>query len=190
MMKSTKTEETTKMKSCTKCQSSENGFFKDSRLKSGYKSICKNCDVKYKRSPSAVKRCRATQFGKVTKNKKANDAKYRSSPKGLLVAKNQKYKRRSIIGQGKIKLHEWQSLMQVFDEKCAYCLIGGEMTIDHIKPISKGGLNAIENILPACRSCNSKKQSKPFEVFCSEEIKNRILTTLTRLNTRTTTKTK
>ena len=166
------------MKVCTKCQSTSNGFFKDSRLKSGLKSICKKCDVKYVRPASKVKRNKPYKWGKVTKNKKANDAKYRASEKGRITAKNQKYKRRAIIGQGKIKLHEWKSLLAIFCGKCAYCMEDGEITIDHITPISKGGTNTIENILPACRSCNSKKKCKPFESFCDENTKKRIISKL------------
>ena len=33
-------------------------------------------------------------------------------------------------------------------------------TRDHIIPISKGGNNVKENIVPAYRSCNSKKHNK------------------------------
>ena len=33
-------------------------------------------------------------------------------------------------------------------------------TRDHVIPISKGGNNTKENIVPACGSCNSKKKDK------------------------------
>ncbi|MCK4464389.1 MAG: HNH endonuclease [Bacteroidales bacterium] len=35
-------------------------------------------------------------------------------------------------------------------------------TKDHVIPISKGGDNTKENIVPACQSCNSKKFNKIF----------------------------
>lgn len=34
------------------------------------------------------------------------------------------------------------------------------MTIDHIKPKSKGGDDSLENLDPMCESCNSKKADK------------------------------
>ena len=34
------------------------------------------------------------------------------------------------------------------------------MTIDHIKPKSKGGSYDIENLDPMCSYCNSKKSNK------------------------------
>jgi len=34
------------------------------------------------------------------------------------------------------------------------------MTIDHIVPKSKGGLNTIENLQPMCHTCNTKKADK------------------------------
>ncbi len=169
------------MKACTKCDSTENGFFKDSRLKSGVKSVCKKCDQSYKRSKEALLKGRLSQKGKVTKNKKINDAKYRASLKGRISAKNQKYKRRSITGQSKIKHYEWSLILNAFDGKCAYCQKNGEITVDHITPLAKGGMNTFDNILPSCRTCNSSKQAKLFEVFCNNETQTRIMNTLQKL---------
>ncbi len=47
-------------------------------------------------------------------------------------------------------------------KRCCYCLTteansGIPMTIDHIQPVSKGGLNAPENLCLACRTCNEYK---------------------------------
>jgi hypothetical protein len=37
---------------------------------------------------------------------------------------------------------------------------GGALTVDHIKPLSRGGLHVQENMQTLCRSCNSKKGDK------------------------------
>lgn len=44
-------------------------------------------------------------------------------------------------------------------DKCWMC--GGKYeSIDHVKPLSKGGSHFLSNLRPACSSCNSKKRSK------------------------------
>ena len=52
--------------------------------------------------------------------------------------------------------------MSYFGDKCWMCS-GDFETIDHVKPISKGGSHMLSNLRPACRSCNSSKSAKwPF----------------------------
>lgn len=46
---------------------------------------------------------------------------------------------------------------------CVYCGSSEDLTIDHIKPISKGGENTFDNVTIACRSCNSRKGNKIHE---------------------------
>lgn len=42
---------------------------------------------------------------------------------------------------------------------CHYCQ-GSANTADHIVPVSQGGGNDLDNLLPACTSCNSTRQDK------------------------------
>jgi 5-methylcytosine-specific restriction endonuclease McrA len=48
---------------------------------------------------------------------------------------------------------------------CQFCgKVGGDLTLDHVVPRSRGGKNSWENIVTACRECNSKKRDRtPFE---------------------------
>lgn len=58
---------------------------------------------------------------------------------------------------------EWLALLTRFDGRCAYCGGGGRMTKDHVIPITRkdlGPTDSIENILPACKPCNSQKNNK------------------------------
>ena len=43
---------------------------------------------------------------------------------------------------------------------CHYCGSLDDLTIDHKTPLSRGGTNEIANLVPACRSCNSRKHVK------------------------------
>ena len=62
--------------------------------------------------------------------------------------------------------NEWQAILDKYNYKCAYCgkdfNISNLPTRDHIIPISAGGNNVEENVVPACRECNSKKGAKQF----------------------------
>ena len=51
---------------------------------------------------------------------------------------------------------------------CVYCGDKGNLTIDHVKPKSKGGRNSWDNLVTCCGSCNVNKGDKPLNVFLKE----------------------
>lgn len=55
-------------------------------------------------------------------------------------------------------------LTEQFGGACAYCPAPAD-TWDHLVPVSKGGQTIRGNIVPACRSCNSKKRTRPPETM-------------------------
>ena len=57
---------------------------------------------------------------------------------------------------------QWNNCKQAFDNKCAYCGKEKILTQDHFVPLSKEGGYTINNIIPACKSCNSSKGGKYF----------------------------
>ena len=72
---------------------------------------------------------------------------------------------------------EWLDLLQSWGWRCFYCgncirirfrTIGRpehEATKDHVVPISRGGVDYIENIVPACLRCNRIKAKMTGEEF-------------------------
>lgn len=59
------------------------------------------------------------------------------------------------------QFEDWFLILEVFGHRCAYCLRGDvKLTMDHVIPISKGGEHTSDNIIPACTSCNSKKNNR------------------------------
>jgi len=54
---------------------------------------------------------------------------------------------------------QWITLKELYQHRCAYCGKYSErLTQDHVMPLSKGGSHTVSNIVPACRSCNSRKR--------------------------------
>ena len=57
-----------------------------------------------------------------------------------------------------LTLAEWEAIKMAYKNNCAYCgRKPRRLTKDHVIPQSKGGGTTKENIVPACGSCNSKK---------------------------------
>ncbi len=70
-------------------------------------------------------------------------------------------KRRAVERAGTLTVDQWFEQLEVFGHACAYCLRSDvKMSMDHVDPLSKGGAHAIENLVPACRWCNSRKQAR------------------------------
>jgi 5-methylcytosine-specific restriction endonuclease McrA len=55
---------------------------------------------------------------------------------------------------------EWLSLCARYDNKCAYCRSDARLSRDHVMPLTRGGTDNIDNILPACQPCNSSKGNR------------------------------
>lgn len=70
-------------------------------------------------------------------------------------------RRRNAIGV--YTFEEWEELRKKYNYTCPCC--GKKepkikLTVDHIIPLIKKGLNKISNIQPLCRTCNNKKYTK------------------------------
>ena len=56
---------------------------------------------------------------------------------------------------------EWEEIKAAYGYRCVYCgQKPTKLTMDHITPLVKGGAHTKSNIVPACRSCNSKKRDR------------------------------
>lgn len=60
---------------------------------------------------------------------------------------------------------QWQEMKVAYDHRCVYCgRTMQRLTMDHLTPLSKGGNHTASNIVPACHSCNSRKNAG--DVLC------------------------
>jgi 5-methylcytosine-specific restriction endonuclease McrA len=58
---------------------------------------------------------------------------------------------------------QWRAMQEAYAHRCVYCgkRRKGKLTQDHITPFVRGGSHTAANIVPACRSCNSRKSDGP-----------------------------
>ena len=79
------------------------------------------------------------------------------------IAKTASHKRNVIIRNGDVRTvtdRDWRRLCARYNNCCAYCGEAKPLAMDHIVPVTRGGRHAIGNLLPACRSCNSRKRTR------------------------------
>lgn len=66
-----------------------------------------------------------------------------------------------VAANGDLTEEQWQAILRLQKNKCAYCdkLFNGQRpaTKDHVIPIMGEGTHTAENIVAACRRCNSAK---------------------------------
>lgn len=79
-----------------------------------------------------------------------------------IYKKMNRHRRRAAIKGARIPAQLIIRLFEAFDGRCAYCRKAPAAHLDHIQPLSKGGLHTIENLAPACARCNlTKNASSP-----------------------------
>jgi 5-methylcytosine-specific restriction endonuclease McrA len=83
-------------------------------------------------------------------------AYHRANP-GVVKAKSQAYRARKLATEGSFSLEEWLDLIAAYDGTCGYCGAVAPLEAEHRIPLSRGGTNFIQNIIPACRTCNARK---------------------------------
>jgi len=69
-----------------------------------------------------------------------------------------------------IKTSEWLETLKLFDNKCAYCGSNHTKLIsEHVVPLSKDGKDTIDNLVPACESCNGHKYNHDMSTWYKEQ---------------------
>lgn len=73
---------------------------------------------------------------------------------------NENYRRRILMEKqlpSTLTKYQWEEIKKYFNGACAYCGRKSPLTVDHVLPVTKGGELSINNVVPACKSCNSSK---------------------------------
>lgn len=72
-----------------------------------------------------------------------------------VYSSNYQHQRRANGGRGLTV----QEVMDMLSKPCSYCS-SKATTLDHVIPVSRGGKHEPENVVPACKSCNSSKGAR------------------------------
>lgn len=99
----------------------------------------------------------------------ANAAWRRAHPE-LVRAINARRYARHRGAPGSHTAQEWAEKIALFAGCCAYCGESGSLTRDHRVPLTRGGTNDIDNIVPACLPCNSAKRNRTDHEFIALRI--------------------
>lgn len=113
---------------------------------------CGNCYMKWKRTTDPA----------YAKRERERLKKYADTDKGKETQRAIVRRRRAKQAQAEYPLtsKEWQIVLDKYGRKCVYCGSKKKIEMDHVVPLSKGGKHSMQNVLPACRSCNAEKNNK------------------------------
>lgn len=73
--------------------------------------------------------------------------------------KEQRARRRARIrnAEGSATKTQIKAKFDYYGNRCIYCGCRENLTVEHIKPLSRGGSNWPANLAPACKNCNLRK---------------------------------
>lgn len=101
-----------------------------------------------------------THYRIATERERRRTAERRALKREHSIAQEQRIRARKFGVEGAFTGQEWALMKEWFGGRCAACHQAKLLCADHVNPISKGGLNVIENIQPLCRNCNNVKCDK------------------------------
>jgi len=118
-----------------------------------------------KAHPEQRRAAKRLYYARHREQHKAVMAAYHRAHPEVLRAKSNAYRARARSAEGQFTSAEWRALVESYGGKCAYRGEAGPLQVDHRTPLTRGGKNSIDNILPACRKCNTEKGQLTEEEF-------------------------
>lgn len=94
----------------------------------------------------------------------SSEWKKRNPEKYLIYKRNREVRIINAPGNG-WSVQEEKQLKKDYLFRCAYCGKISKLTMDHVISINQGGEHSINNIVPACKSCNCSKKDTPLLVW-------------------------
>ena len=80
--------------------------------------------------------------------------------KAVRIAMKHRRRERGAAGGPSFTYKDWLAIVERSGGRCAYCGVEASLQVDHRTPLARGGTNGVENILPACGTCNQRKHTQ------------------------------
>jgi len=173
------------VKRCSKCKQVKpvSKFSKNRSTSDGYKYACKACQAAYLEEYYKEHRGEIAAYSKeyyevnrdeiVAQHKEYEQTaegrevrrkvgrKYRQTAKGREAWRKAGSTRRALkLGATVGDVNE-AAVYELSGHACIYCGATTNLSLDHIVPLARGGAHSEENLVVACRRCNSSKGGKP-----------------------------
>ncbi|QZE11304.1 HNH endonuclease [Streptomyces phage Forrest] len=153
------------MKTCKSCGEEKefSSFYKDSRRKDGYISICIPCDKEKKKQyylDNKEKVKEAAVRWQANNNEKVRGYKNKWKRANKHKLAQYKHKRRAQESLSHFTAEEFKELCDAYGNICLRCGEEKPLSVDHVIPLCDGGSNSIDNIQPLCVDCNCIKGRK------------------------------
>ena len=89
-----------------------------------------------------------------------------ANPVAVALKTQRRRARTRSTDDGSVSVESWTAVLDSYHWLCVYCarpLV--DPTMDHVDPLSRGGVHTIDNIAPACASCNRSKGRRSLLVW-------------------------
>lgn len=163
------------MKRCRDCKQEKplTEFSPDKKGVLGVHGYCRACQrprlrAYYQRNRDKVlARCRRRREGITNESERERYRRWvarNPDKQQARVARYMARKKSAVVDR--ISADDWRDIKESYIGLCVWCYRADRLlTMDHVDPLSRGGKHEIENVAPACKSCNSAKAAKPLLLY-------------------------
>jgi 5-methylcytosine-specific restriction endonuclease McrA len=119
----------------------------------------------HKANPDKEKAYREANLDKIKAKQKA----WKEANIDKVRQATQRRRARKLNLPSTLTLEQWETIVNHFNNRCAYCGEEKSLTQDHFHPLSKGGEYTSSNMICVCQPCNSSKGTKSFSIWYPQQ---------------------